>query len=69
MEFEFTGLKMGISISIQKKIVDFCKHWNITALVFFRSVLQDDFESESDIDVLINLRRRISQEMLLIVIS
>ena len=59
---------MRISISIQKeKIVDFCKHWNITELVFFGSVLRCDFESESDVDVLINLRPRISQEMSLIV--
>ena len=56
-ELWFTGLNMGIRISIPKeKVVDFCERWNITELAFFGSVLRDDFGPESDIDVLVNLR-------------
>ncbi|MGB3403525.1 MAG: nucleotidyltransferase domain-containing protein [Microcoleaceae cyanobacterium] len=36
-----------------QEIVEFCQHWNITELALFGSVLTDQFQSNSDIDVLI----------------
>ena len=35
-------------------IADFCRHWHITELSLFGSVLRDDFVSSSDIDVLVD---------------
>ena len=42
----------GISIS-EEEISDFCRRNSIRKLSFFGSVLRDDFNSESDIDVLV----------------
>ena len=36
------------------KIQDFCRKWKVTEFSLFGSVLRDDFQSSSDIDVLIN---------------
>ena len=38
------------------EIAAFCKHWQITELALFGSVLRDDFGPESDIDVLVRFR-------------
>ena len=38
----------------EEKIVDFCRHWEITEFAMFGSVLRDDFNHESDIDVLVS---------------
>ena len=38
----------------QKKIVEFCKRWKITEFSLFGSVLREDFNPESDIDVLVS---------------
>jgi len=35
------------------KIADYCRRWRITELAFFGSALRDDFNPESDIDVLV----------------
>lgn len=32
----------------------FCKHWNIIELALFGSVLRDDFNPDSDIDILVS---------------
>ena len=34
---------------------DFCRHWKVRELALFGSVLRDDFNAQSDIDVLIEL--------------
>jgi predicted nucleotidyltransferase len=36
------------------KLADFCRRSHIARLSFFGSVLRDDFNSESDIDVLVD---------------
>ena len=35
------------------KLAEFCRRWKITELALFGSVLRDDFNDESDIDVLV----------------
>ena len=35
------------------QIADFCRRWNIVRFELFGSVLRDDFDAESDIDVLV----------------
>lgn len=37
----------------REKIVVFCKKWKIRELALFGSVLRDDFQPDSDIDVLV----------------
>lgn len=37
----------------QKHIADFCRHHHILRLSLFGSVLRDDFDSKSDVDVLV----------------
>jgi len=39
------------------KIADYCKRWKITELALFGSALRDDFNLESDIDVLVTFDR------------
>ena len=44
-----------IKIDIPKaKIVEFCRRWMITELAIFGSVLREDFNPESDVDVLVS---------------
>jgi len=35
------------------RIADFCRRWKITEFALFGSVLRDDFDPESDVDVLV----------------
>lgn len=35
------------------RLAAFCRQWQITKLALFGSVLRDDFDSESDVDVLV----------------
>lgn len=37
----------------QKKLAEFCRRYHIRRLAFFGSVLRDDFNPESDVDVLV----------------
>jgi len=37
------------------KLIELCKRWKIVELSLFGSVLRDDFDSESDVDVMIVL--------------
>jgi len=37
----------------EKKLADFCERWRITELAFFGSVLRDDFDDASDLDILV----------------
>ncbi len=36
-----------------EEIADFCRHWKISELALFGSVLRPDFRPDSDIDVLV----------------
>jgi predicted nucleotidyltransferase len=37
----------------REKIVEFCQRWEIQEFALFGSVLRDDFQADSDIDVLV----------------
>jgi predicted nucleotidyltransferase len=37
----------------EEQISDFCRRWRITELALFGSVLRDDFDGESDLDILV----------------
>jgi len=39
------------------KIADYCRRWKITELALFGSALREDFNPESDIDVLVTFER------------
>lgn len=44
----------GLRIEIPKdRIAEFCRRWKITELALFGSVLRDDFQPDSDVDVLV----------------
>jgi uncharacterized protein len=45
-------MKARIEIS-SEQIADYCRRWKITEFGLFGSVLRDDFQPESDIDVLV----------------
>jgi hypothetical protein len=48
------GDSMGVRLSVDReKIHTFCQRWQITELAFFGSVLRDDFQPDSDVDVLV----------------
>ncbi len=43
-----------LRISVSKsQLAEFCKRWQIEEFAFFGSVLRDDFNPESDLDVLV----------------
>jgi predicted nucleotidyltransferase len=44
--------RAGIEIP-KDKIADFCRRWQIVELALFGSVLRDDFQPDSDVDVLV----------------
>jgi len=45
---------MSVKVPIdQAAVADFCRHWKVTELSLFGSVLRDDFRSDSDLDVLV----------------
>ena len=37
----------------EKQIADFCQRWGIKEFALFGSVLRDDFDAESDLDILV----------------
>lgn len=37
----------------RKKIVEFCKRWKVVELSLFGSILREDFNPNSDVDVLV----------------
>ena len=39
----------------RKKIAEFCKRWSVLEFSLFGSVLRSDFNSRSDIDVLVSI--------------
>ena len=45
---------MDIAINLPKeKIIKFCERWQLAEFALFGSVLRDDFDSDSDIDVMV----------------
>ncbi len=38
----------------RKKIIEFCKRWRVVEFSLFGSVLREDFNHDSDIDVLVS---------------
>jgi predicted nucleotidyltransferase len=48
-----TRTKTRITVP-RKKLAEFCRHWKISELALFGSVLRDDFRPSSDIDVLVS---------------
>lgn len=45
------------SLGIQKEaIITFCQKWKISEFSFFGSILREDFNSQSDIDVLVTFK-------------
>lgn len=45
---------MAAKIPIDRdRIAEFCRRWKVKELALFGSVLRDDFEPESDVDVLV----------------
>ena len=36
------------------KVADFCRRWKVVDLALFGSVLRDDFQPDSDVDVLVS---------------
>jgi len=47
---------MSARIHIEhQRVADFCKRWGVTRLALFGSVLRDDFNAASDVDVLVTI--------------
>lgn len=44
--------KLNIGIT-KKQIVDFCRRWHIREFALFGSALRDDFNTDSDLDILV----------------
>ena len=40
----------------QPRIADFCRRWKVVELALFGSVLREDFQPDSDIDVLVSFQ-------------
>lgn len=45
--------RLGIDVPTER-LADFCRHWKVTELALFGSVLRDDFRPDSDVDVLVS---------------
>ncbi len=45
-------LKPNLDLS-EAQIADFCRRWRVSEFALFGSVLRDDFDSESDLDILV----------------
>lgn len=47
-----TMIKRNINLP-QSQLAEFCRRWMIDELAFFGSVLRDDFDSNSDLNILV----------------
>lgn len=54
-------LKMEVS---QSQLAEFCRRWQIKEFALFGSVLRDDFNPESDLDVLVTFSPKASWSLL-----
>lgn len=43
--------RLGVSTT---SLIEFCHHWHITEMALFGSVLRDDLNLESDVDLLVS---------------
>ena len=50
-----TMIKRNIKLP-QSQLAEFCERWMIAELAFFGSVLRDDFDSNSDLDILVKFK-------------
>ena len=49
-----TELEQSLAITIPQELIeDFCQRWNIKEFYLFGSVLRDDFNEQSDIDIMV----------------
>lgn len=49
---------MTVQIPIDReKLAEFCRRWRVVELALFGSVLRDDFDGDSDVDVLVSFHR------------
>ena len=49
-----TDLEQSLAITIPQELIeDFCQRWNIKEFYLFGSVLRDDFNEQSDIDIMV----------------
>jgi len=47
---------MGLKITVHRKRIEvFCRKWKVKEFSLFGSVLTDDFQPDSDVDVLVTL--------------
>ncbi|MGC1306479.1 MAG: HepT-like ribonuclease domain-containing protein [Phormidesmis sp.] len=66
MEFQTAFLPVVLSDRLKTSeaaIIDFCQRWHIQALALFGSVIRDDFNDDSDIDVLVVFKPTRSQDV------
>jgi predicted nucleotidyltransferase len=47
-----------------QEVTDFCRRWRIIELALFGSVLRDDFQPDSDVDVLVTFAPNASWSLL-----
>lgn len=50
-----TMIKRNINLP-QKQLAAFCRRWMIAEMAFLGSVLRDDFDSNSDLDILVKFK-------------
>jgi len=43
--------RLGVSL---EQLAEFCQRWQVAELALFGSVLRDDFDADSDIDILVS---------------
>ncbi len=56
-EYNVTESAMDKNLEMSgKEIIDFCTRWQVLELSIFGSALRDDFNSNSDVDVLVSFR-------------
>jgi predicted nucleotidyltransferase len=48
----------------REQIGEFCTKWGIEEFALFGSVLREDFDRDSDVDVLISLKRRVQHGLI-----
>jgi len=48
----------------QKQLADFCQRWRIHEFALFGSALRDDFDADSDLDILVTFAPKVSWSLL-----
>lgn len=60
LDFEIEK-RLGLPLA---KMIAFCQHWQISELAAFGSILREDFQADSDIDLLIQFAPQAPQGLL-----